>query len=107
CAVSGVVPGIHVLLFESSQKTWMAGTSPAMTRNGSFTRFGKLQRSGHFLDGDLVGIERQMAGEFSHRRERRLVGPDRILDCLAVCGDAEIVRIPLIGAVRHPLGARQ
>jgi hypothetical protein len=24
----GLVPGIHVLLFE---KTWMAGTSPAMT----------------------------------------------------------------------------
>jgi uncharacterized protein len=27
----GLVPGIHVFL--PSQKTWMAGTSPAMTEN--------------------------------------------------------------------------
>jgi hypothetical protein len=26
----GLVPGIHVLLFDAA-KTWMAGTSPAMT----------------------------------------------------------------------------
>jgi hypothetical protein len=28
----GLVPGIHVFL-ESESKTWMAGTSPAMTGN--------------------------------------------------------------------------
>jgi hypothetical protein len=28
----GLVPGIHVFLQQS--KTWMAGTSPAMTRSG-------------------------------------------------------------------------
>jgi hypothetical protein len=27
----GLVPGIHVLLFSDAAKTWMAGTSPAMT----------------------------------------------------------------------------
>src|SRR5688572_22589257 len=27
----GLVPGIHVLLAASENKTWMAGTSPAMT----------------------------------------------------------------------------
>ena len=28
----GLVPGIHVLVMKVSKKTWMAGTSPAMTR---------------------------------------------------------------------------
>jgi hypothetical protein len=27
----GLVPGIHVLFFSDARKTWMAGTSPAMT----------------------------------------------------------------------------
>jgi hypothetical protein len=27
----GLVPGIHVLLMSPESKTWMAGTSPAMT----------------------------------------------------------------------------
>jgi hypothetical protein len=27
----GLVPGIHVLLFLGVERTWMAGTSPAMT----------------------------------------------------------------------------
>jgi hypothetical protein len=31
----GLVPGIHVFLLLSS-KTWMAGTSPAMTNDRSF-----------------------------------------------------------------------
>lgn len=30
----GLVPGIHVLAALQSQKTWMAGTSPAMTKLG-------------------------------------------------------------------------
>src|SRR5207245_1056224 len=31
----GLVPGIHVLGFHQARKTWMAGTSPAMTKNES------------------------------------------------------------------------
>jgi hypothetical protein len=27
----GLVPGIHVLAASTQEKTWMAGTSPAMT----------------------------------------------------------------------------
>jgi hypothetical protein len=27
----GLVPGIHVLIMRFCRKTWMAGTSPAMT----------------------------------------------------------------------------
>jgi hypothetical protein len=35
----GPVPGIHV--FTAGEKTWMAGTSPAMTTDGPFaTRYG-------------------------------------------------------------------
>ena len=30
----GLVPGIHVLLNFKREKTWMAGTSPAMTKVG-------------------------------------------------------------------------
>jgi len=29
----GLVPGIHVFLSAAKKKTWMAGTSPAMTKN--------------------------------------------------------------------------
>jgi 4-oxalocrotonate tautomerase len=29
----GLVPGIHVLIMRGDLKTWMAGTSPAMTNN--------------------------------------------------------------------------
>jgi hypothetical protein len=32
----GLVPGIHVLLSVCEAKTWMAGTSPAMT-NGAYS----------------------------------------------------------------------
>jgi hypothetical protein len=28
----GLVPGIHVLTSVAARRTWMAGTSPAMTR---------------------------------------------------------------------------
>jgi hypothetical protein len=28
----GLVPGIHVLGLRKPEKTWMAGTSPAMTK---------------------------------------------------------------------------
>src|SRR5436190_2007425 len=63
--------------------------------------------SGRFLDLHLVRIERQMAGNLYHRRERRLVGPDCVLQRLAVGVDAEIVRVPLVRAMRGPLGAGQ
>jgi hypothetical protein len=29
----GLVPGIHVLARVATRKTWMAGTSPALTKN--------------------------------------------------------------------------
>jgi len=35
----GLVPGIHVLAAFEARKTWMAGTSPAMTKKMKFTRF--------------------------------------------------------------------
>jgi len=31
----GLVPGIHVFAELKQEKTWMAGTSPAMTKNKS------------------------------------------------------------------------
>ena len=33
----GLVPGIHVFLNFDGSKTWMAGTSPAMTKQASLT----------------------------------------------------------------------
>jgi hypothetical protein len=36
---AGLVPGIHVFLYDA--KTWMAGTSPAMTDRCNSTRQGK------------------------------------------------------------------
>ena len=33
----GLVPGIHVFAAAKQRKTWMAGTSPAMTKKESFT----------------------------------------------------------------------
>jgi hypothetical protein len=30
----GLVPGIHVFTASATAKTWMAGTSPAMTKRG-------------------------------------------------------------------------
>ena len=34
----GLVPGIHVLPLRAARKTWMAGSSPAMTTNSYATR---------------------------------------------------------------------
>jgi hypothetical protein len=34
----GLVPGIHVLSSLKQKKTWMAGTSPAMTKKGGAPR---------------------------------------------------------------------
>src|SRR5258708_7804478 len=64
-----------------------------------------LRLSRHFLDRDLVRVERQMARYLGHGREGRLVGPDRVFDALAVGVDAEIIRIALVGAVGGALGA--
>jgi hypothetical protein len=33
----GLVPGIHVFAGSTEQKTWMAGTSPAMTNDRAST----------------------------------------------------------------------
>jgi hypothetical protein len=33
----GLVPGIHVLVAAAARKTWMAGSSPAMTKRDSFS----------------------------------------------------------------------
>jgi hypothetical protein len=35
----GLVPGIHVFASQQQEKTWMAGTSPAMTRDTVFQPF--------------------------------------------------------------------
>src|SRR5579871_6843600 len=61
----------------------------------------------HFLDLDLVRIEGEMARNLRHSRERRLVGPDRIFEDLAAGNDAVIVRIALVGTMRHALGPLQ
>src|SRR2546430_10454992 len=99
----GLVPGIHVLAPSSKKDADGAGTSPAMTEEMDLWR----APSGNLLDLDPIGIEGQMAGDFRHRRKWRLVGPDRVFERLAVGVDAEIIRIPLVGAVRHSVGARQ
>ncbi len=47
----GLVPGIHVFVL-IEQKTWMAGTSPAMTESEEYAA-----RSGHFLtSGQLPSL---------------------------------------------------
>jgi hypothetical protein len=68
-ATARLCPAIHVFC---AAKTWMPDTRPGMTK--MWLRHKHPLR--HFLDLDLVGIERQMAGDFRHRRERRLIGPD-------------------------------
>jgi hypothetical protein len=32
----GLVPGIHVFAASQQEKTWMAGSSPAMTKRSSY-----------------------------------------------------------------------
>src|SRR5712691_11068535 len=91
-----------------STKLVMPGLVRGMTEEMDLWR--ALKRpvpSGNLLDLDPIGIERQMAGDLRHRRKWRLVGPDRVFECLAVGVDAEIIRVSLVGAVRHPVGARQ
>jgi hypothetical protein len=41
----GLVPGIHVLPALAQRKTWMAGTSPAMTKMET----GRTRRANHFV----------------------------------------------------------
>ncbi|MGX1349191.1 hypothetical protein AB7M49_002767 [Bradyrhizobium elkanii] len=36
--MAGLVPGIHVYVSLEQRKTWMAGTSPAMTDSCQFSR---------------------------------------------------------------------
>src|SRR5258705_6228544 len=83
---------------------WIASLALAMTFKNAWVWLKLLSQ---LLDLDPVRVERQMAGDLRHRRKRRLVGPDRVFECFAVGIDAEIIRIPLVGAVRHPVGTRQ
>jgi hypothetical protein len=39
----GRVPGIHVFLTQTRRKTWMAGTSPAMTK-GNINQLDRLTK---------------------------------------------------------------
>src|SRR5260370_20443435 len=55
------VPGIHVFLVVESEKTWMAGTSPAMTV------FVLLRR-------DRLGVGRQARQQRLQGGQRRMVG---------------------------------
>src|SRR5260370_30871029 len=63
----GLVPGIHVLTNVAARKTWMAGSSPAMTKSESFSSlrprlvelaiFGRGDAGGG-LEGAVEGPER-------------------------------------------------
>jgi hypothetical protein len=48
----GLVPGIHVLLSLCYRKTWMAGTSPAMTSSS-------LRQRCRMIDQRLIALARQ------------------------------------------------
>src|SRR6202171_5754268 len=78
-----------------------------MTQRAAMRQILWIRLSAHFLDLHLVRIEGQVAGDLGHRRERCFIGPDRIFEGLAVRVDAEITRIPLVGAVRGAVGTRQ
>jgi hypothetical protein len=61
-----VMPGIHVL----AAKTWMAGTSPAMTKSESFSLGSKVpENAGYFFGRTL------RSREAASRRMRQTVGP--------------------------------
>ena len=71
----GLVPGIHV--FRAAVKTWMAGTSPAMTTGSSASRDATLRSRDIRLVGGNVGG----ATGFSTLVSRRA--------CLAIVGSRE------------------
>src|SRR3954451_22114279 len=69
----GLVPGIHVL--RQYEKSWMAGTSPAMTNSNSEPRRGKQPRvilggDRHELAGDRVA-HRKFSGRNAEIRAVR------------------------------------
>src|SRR6267378_6510383 len=89
----GLVPGIHVLLLEMERKTWMAGTSPAMTKSDKLLRrqhrstdqFALLQ-----IDQRLIGFGQR------HRRHRNggdLLGADQIEQFLRLPEIADIAAL--------------
>src|SRR4051794_10640487 len=57
------------------------------------------ERLPHFLDLHLVRVEGEMAGDLAHRGEGGFVGPDRVVQRLAVGLDAVIARIALVRAM--------
>jgi hypothetical protein len=52
----GLVPGIHVLTSIAARKTWMAGTSPAMTKK----KRGNAARLEHDANGCGAKIPSEM-----------------------------------------------
>jgi hypothetical protein len=76
----GLVPGIHVLKIRV-KKTWMAGTSPAMTSRGKLMT-AVTQSSGH--ERNLVRLD-QRATALVERAERFVAGH----------GGDQVIKIPL------------
>src|SRR5881396_209516 len=100
----GLVPGIHVLRRTRPGKTWMAGTSPAMTESSVLVRLrlGVSRRreglvgigiSGRALDDDEGVLGRLVAG-VAGRRQPVEAGSERLAvlrgDRLAERGDFTI-----------------
>src|SRR5688572_521328 len=62
----GLVPGIHVFLFNFLTKAWMAGTSPAMTRTDTVSldhRVGALLKEHRHVEAERLGgleVDRQL-----------------------------------------------
>src|SRR3954470_14802894 len=74
------------------------GTSPGRTNS---------QQLPYFLDLHLVRIEGEMARNLGHRGKGRLIGPDRVVQRLAVSLDTVIAGIALVGAMGDAVGALQ
>src|SRR5436853_7186426 len=76
----GLVPGIHVLATLPAKKTWMAGTSPAMTE-----RISMLIRREEARCLGLRGIQRALCG-FAAGQDRLQRVVQRLGDALVVVG---------------------
>src|SRR5882757_5133766 len=103
----GLVPGIHVLIVGRQSRTWMAGTSPAMTQGNA--------GSGEFIVGTFKAIridkaEKGTTAALTPFAEADLMDGDVTVavewstvnykDGLAVTGKAPVVRrFPMIAGV--------
>src|SRR5690348_8158423 len=77
----GLVPGIHALSARTSLKTWMAGTSPAMTRCGSIRSPDLMRQRDDEPELRLLRLQRDRvafghAGEAALRADRQAVEID-------------------------------